>query len=128
MEINELIRIGKEAIAYSRITPRLKTGDCICVLESTDNRLYTGYSMSFSNSCFCAEQSAIIQMINDGVYSIKRMVTISKEGQVIPPCGKCIEIISHLPNSTEIEIAISDFAVKFFRDIYPFDWKEVVKK
>ena len=103
----------------------IKSGDCVCIIESKTDKHYVGYSYSFSNYGHCAEQSALISMFNDGEYEIRKIVTVSKTGDVVPPCGKCLELISQTSNSTNIEVALSKYVVKKLSDLYPYDWKRI---
>lgn len=47
-------------------------------------------------------------MFAHGEFSVSKIVTITKKGDVIPPCGRCLELISQLNNPDFIEIAITE--------------------
>ena len=123
MTFKKLIEIGNKRINYLRINKRIKSGDCVCVIESTGGSIYVANSVSFSGIVYCAEQVAILSMINDQHYEIVRLVTISKDGEITPPCGRCLELISQTDNCEKAEIAISANEYKHLCDLYPYDWK-----
>lgn len=123
MTFDKLIKIGINKISSQRVNNYLKYGDCICVIESAKGNIFIGINAKFSNFGYCAEQSAILNMISNNEFEIKKIVTISKVGDVVPPCGRCLEMISQTKNANQIDIAISKYASKKLNDIYPFDWK-----
>lgn len=125
MSFDKLIELGKQSINSKKINKYFKLGDCVCVIESKTKKRYIGYSYSFSNFGYCAEQSALISMFNNGEYEINKIVTISKTGDIVPPCGRCLELISQTPNAENIQIALSKYVIKNFLDIYPYDWKKL---
>lgn len=63
-------------------------------------------------------------MFAQGEFSVSKIVTITKNGDVIPPCGRCMELISQLNNPDFIEIAITEKESKNLNEIYPYDWKK----
>ena len=44
---------------------------------------------------FCAEHSAIANMILNGEYIIKKIVAVHKD-KIYPPCGRCRELMYQL--------------------------------
>ena len=125
MSFDKLVELGKQSINSKKINRYFKCGDCVCVIESKTKKRYIGYSYSFSNFGYCAEQSALISMFNNGEYEINKIVTISKNGDIIPPCGRCLELISQTINAENIQIALSKYVIKSFLDVYPYDWKRI---
>lgn len=45
---------------------------------------------------FCAEHAAVADMLKNGEYQIKAVVAVDSEGNAVPPCGRCRELISQL--------------------------------
>ena len=125
MDFEELYQLAKVSISAKKYNMYLKTGDCVCIVETKNGEIYKGYSQSFSNITICAEKAAIIEALNHGKNEITKIITVSKAGDVIPPCGECLNLISHLNDPTNIRIMISLYKVVKFSDLMPYDWKNV---
>ncbi|MCI0399596.1 MAG: cytidine deaminase [Chloroflexi bacterium] len=75
------------------------TDDCIvgevsAALLAGSGRLYTGLSIEASSGIgFCAEHSAVAQMLTAGESHIHKIVAVAADGQVLPPCGRCRELL-----------------------------------
>ena len=56
--------------------------------------VYTGINISlYCGIGFCAEHSAVAEMIKNGETKIRTIVAATAEGNVLPPCGRCREMI-----------------------------------
>ena len=124
MNFVELIKLGRRDIAYCKVNDNIKVGDCICVIESTHKNIYKGYSYQFTHFGYCAEQAALLDMFAHNEFAANKIVTVTKNGDVIPPCGRCLELISQLNDPEFIEIAVNECESKKFHEIYPYDWKK----
>ena len=125
MEFKELHQIALDSVCAKKHNLYFKTGDCVCVVETKSGDIYKGYSQNFSNITICAEKAVIIEMLNHGKTEISKIITVSKTGDVIPPCGECLNLISHLNDSANIEIMISLYKIVKFSELLPYDWKNV---
>lgn len=124
MNFRELIELGRRDVSCCKVNNNIKVGDCICIVESINKNIYKGYSYKFTHFGYCAEQAALLNMFAHDEFSVSKIVTITKNGDVIPPCGRCLELISQLNNPDFIEIAITEKESKNFNEIYPYDWKK----
>lgn len=82
------------------------------------------YSYQFTHFGYCAEQAALLDMFAHNEFAANKIVTVTKNGDVIPPCGRCLELISQLNDPEFIEIAVNECESKKFHEIYPYDWKK----
>ncbi len=65
-----------------------------CALLSSDGNLYCGVSIEIGSGIgFCAEHSAMAAMITAGESRIEKIVAVSSDGKVLPPCGRCREFM-----------------------------------
>ncbi|MBZ4187254.1 cytidine deaminase family protein [Niabella beijingensis] len=95
-------------------------------LETIDGNIYTGISIDTACSMgFCAEHSAIAEMLKHGEHKIKALVAVDSEGHAVPPCGRCRELISQL-SSTNLQtiIEVQDGVQVLLSEILPYDWKK----
>jgi len=69
-------------------------GGVACALLTSDGNLYFGVSIEIGSGIgFCAEHSAIAAMITAGESRIAKIVAVSSDGKVLPPCGRCREFM-----------------------------------
>lgn len=100
-EDKELIKNAKQLVS-----PRKVVGGDIkevgSVLITRKGNVFTGVSLDlYCGIGFCAEHSSISSMIsNTSETEIKTIVACSKD-KVIPPCGRCRELIQLIDKKNE---------------------------
>ena len=63
-------------------------------LVTVGGNLYTGINVSVNCGIgFCAEHSAVSEMIKNGETKIRRIVAATAKGAILPPCGRCRELL-----------------------------------
>ena len=117
-------------IADNLVNPRILTSTCEvasvgCALLTDKGNLYTGIDLDMACGIgFCAEHSAIAQMVLNNETRINKIVAVGKNHRVIPPCGRCRELLYQIDNNNlETEILINDKEVKVLKEILPYQWK-----
>jgi len=91
-------------IATEKLKPRKISNDCYvasvaCALLTEKGNVYTGVCIDTpSGMGFCAEHSAIAQMINNEESKIMKILAIGEGGKIYPPCGRCREFIYQINN------------------------------
>ena len=86
-------------IALEKVKPRKISMDCYVAsvasaLLTDKGTVYVGVCIDTpSGMGFCAEHSAIAQMITNEESKIVKIVAVGSEGKVYPPCGRCREFI-----------------------------------
>lgn len=78
-----------------------------CALITDKNTIFKGVCIdTISGMGFCAEHTAISQMITQGEYNIQKIVAVKKDDKggiiIMPPCGRCREFI-HQTNKKNLE-------------------------
>jgi cytidine deaminase len=94
-----LIRAAKELIRKRRS----KRSSVCSALQARSGKVFFGVNIDVQSSApcsVCAEYAAIGTMVTDGEDEIKTIVAVSshKGYSVIPPCGKCRELIGEFGN------------------------------
>ena len=105
-----------------------KAGDVACALLSSQGNLYLGVCIDVGSGIgFCAEHSAIAAMITAGESAISKIVAVWGENTVLPPCGRCRELMYEINEanlmSTEVILG-EDRAVKL-SELLPHPYHEV---
>ena len=98
-------------------------GDVAAALETENGNVYTG--ICFDVSCgigFCAEHSAIAEMLKNRETRIINIVAITRNG-VIPPCGRCRELIFQVDkNNLEAKVYLEEDKFVLLEELLPHHW------
>jgi cytidine deaminase len=131
----ELIKKAKEIIIKSKPVNLIDTGDTGSALITTKGNIFQGVSMGhYCGIGSCAEYQAIGNMISNGEKDIKTIVAVwydekKKRYQVIPPCGKCREMIHQTSkNNWDTEVIISEKEKVKLGDLLPNSWGGTIEK
>jgi cytidine deaminase len=69
-------------------------------LITDQGNMFTGINISpFCGIGFCAEHSAVAEMVKNGETRIKTIVATTAEGNVLSPCGRCREMMYQIDES-----------------------------
>jgi cytidine deaminase len=122
---DEYIELIAEAHQLARpIAPSetCSAGTVGSVIISRSGKKYTGICLDFSSSLgFCAEHAAIAEMLKAHEFEIALVVAVTNDGAVIPPCGRCREMMWQLnaANVNALVVLATDRAVSL-RELLPF--------
>lgn len=99
-----------------------------CLVSSTGN-VYLGVDIDTSSGTgFCAEHSAIAAMVTAGEYRIATIVAVWRDDSdrlyVLPPCGRCRELIRQLDSDNlGTEVILDEAHRRPLRELLPeHDW------
>ncbi len=125
---NEKINLKEIAVQLAKPTTLndyVAYGDVTAAIETMDGNVYTGISIDTACSLgHCAEHSAVAEMLKHGEYRIRAIVAVDSNGNAIPPCGRCRELISQLSEKNrKTVIEVSNGIFKTLEELMPFDWK-----
>lgn len=70
---------------------------------------------------FCAEHAAAAEMLKARESEIALVVAVNRVGEVMPPCGRCREMLWQL-NQTNREtlVVLSESTAKPLKDLLPY--------
>lgn len=110
-------KVLNDFIEYGGVAAAIKTGA---------GNVYTGISIDTACSMgFCAEHSAVAEMLKHGEHIIQAIVAVDNEGNAVPPCGRCRELMSQLSKQNlEAVVEVKNGIYKSLGEILPYDWKE----
>lgn len=70
------------------------TGGVAAALETEDGQIITDVCIDAQSSIgFCAEHAAIAELAKTKSMRIKKIVAVNWDGTILPPCGRCRELI-----------------------------------
>ncbi|MDT4968770.1 MAG: hypothetical protein QOJ64_3507 [Acidobacteriota bacterium] len=90
------------ARAHQLAHPFKTSDDCTAVsvasvIVSRSGKIFSGVSLDLSRSLgFCAEHAAIAEMLKAQESEIEMVVAVDEHGAVLPPCGRCREMMWQL--------------------------------
>lgn len=99
-------------------------GSVSSALITKKGNIYTGISIHMVCGLgFCAEASAIAEMVKNKETEISLIVAVKDTGEIIPPCGRCRELMYQLDkNNLETDIVIDNESVMKLKDLLPKVW------
>lgn len=103
-------------------------GDVACALLSANGNLYLGVCMDIGSGIgFCAEHAAIAAMVTAGESRIARIVAVWGENTVLPPCGRCRELMYEIDkaNLGFTDVILSENASVKLKELLPHPYHEV---
>ena len=123
--ITEAMNIAKK----NKLTDQCTVGEVSSVLITDKNNIYTGLLINASCGLgFCAEHSAIASMITKGESRIKKIVAVHYDGKILPPCGKCRELMIEVnDNNKDTEIIMDKERIVKLDKLLPQRWQERFK-
>jgi cytidine deaminase len=91
--------------------------------------IYTGINLSMLCGIgFCAEHSAIAAMLKDGETRIAKIVAVTAIGDIIPPCGRCRELVYQIdPANLDTEVILATDRPVPLRELLPENWQQYFK-
>lgn len=127
----ELIRLATEVMNPKHI------GDCYMgqvgsALVTDAGNVYRGVCLDTGSGLgFCAERTAISQMITNKEYKVKKIVAVwndnpEKDLYVLPPCGVCRQYLFMLSeDALNIDVVIGSNKTIKLRELLPYhEWPE----
>ena len=91
---DDLYRRAKEALNPRKLSPLAEAGGVASALVTDQGNVYVG--VCIDTNCgmgFCAEHTAIGNMVTNGESRILTIVAVNWDGRILSPCGRCREFI-----------------------------------
>lgn len=125
MTFEELYHKAKSVINPRQLSEDAEAGGVGAAILTESGNIYTGVCIDTACSMgFCAEHAAAATMITHGENRVIKMIAVGREGQVMPPCGRCREFISQLhPNNLDTEVMVGDGVIVTLRELLPHNWR-----
>jgi cytidine deaminase len=125
MEFNELISRAKSVVNPRRLSESVEVAGVGAAVLTEDGNVYLGVCIDTDCSLgFCAEHSAIASMITAGENRIEKIVAVDWDGSVMPPCGRCRELIAQVhPDNMKSQVMVSENKVVILEELLPYDWR-----
>jgi cytidine deaminase len=125
---SKMIEKAKTVLRPRKLSNDNSAGNVACALLSSNGNLYLGVCIDVSSGIgFCAEHSAIAAMITAGETRIAKIVAVSSDGKVLPPCGRCREFMFEIDatNLALTDVILGEDKVVKLQELLPHPYTEV---
>jgi cytidine deaminase len=131
----QLIEEAKKIIIKSQPVNLIDTGDVGAALITPKGNIFTGVCLGFyCGIASCGEYQAMGNMISNGEKEIKTIVAVwyddkKDKYKVIPPCGKCREMVHQTSKKNwDTEVIISETKKVKLKELLPNSWGGTIEK
>jgi cytidine deaminase len=130
----ELIQKAQEATKKAFLLVKLRDdwkymGYVGAALLTKNNNIFTGVNLELLCGIgFCAEHNAAAEMIKNGETRIISIVAVTNDNKVIPPCGRCRELLYQIDKEnlkTDVIIDNKGTSLKLGL-LFPNNWQLVL--
>lgn len=110
---------------FALTKPSLTAAAVGAALESASGRIYTGINLDLACGIgFCAEHSAMAEMLKSRETVVRRMVAVNAE-RIVAPCGRCRELLVQVdPRNLDCDVLLPGDASATLRELLPNAWLE----
>lgn len=122
-EFELLSNVAKRLAGDTTISKYVRCGHVACALMTDKGNVYTGISINAKCGIgFCAEHSAIADMLKAGETRIYKLVSASCNNVVVS-CGRCLEFIRQInKDNINTKILVGD-SYKTVDELLPVRWE-----
>lgn len=125
---NNFATLWREAYAVSKERKLGRSGTSGGVgsaLLTKQGSVYTGTCIDVDCSLgFCAEHSAIAEMLKHGESAIKEIIAVTHQKKILPPCGRCRELIYQVnPANKDAIVHLARDNQQKLRVLLPHHWR-----
>lgn len=122
MEFMELCERARQVLRPRQVSPTVEAGGVAAALLTSEGNVYLGVCIDTACSLgFCAEHAAVAAMLTAGEDRVEKIVAVGADGQPMPPCGRCRELLCQLGN-LEAEVMVAPDTVVTLRELMPCSW------
>jgi len=123
--IEALIEVAHKIVGkYQLSNADFSAGTVGAALLTTKGNIYTGINIEVACGMgFCAEHSAIAEMLKNRETQIEMIVAVNADS-IIPPCGRCRELLFQVDNKNlNTKVYLSKEHYMTLDELLPNRWK-----
>jgi cytidine deaminase len=120
----DLISRARAVLNPRRLSPSVEVAGVGSALVTSTGVVHVGVCIDAECGIgFCAEHAAVASMITHGESQIRTIVAVDWDGTVLPPCGRCRELICQVdPQNVETRILLPAGRIMTLRQLLPDHW------
>jgi len=106
----KLYKEAMNVVNPHQVSSTMWVGGVASAVLTKKGNIYTGICIDTNSSLgMCAERNALSTMLTHGEREVDKVVSVYKDGKVIPSCGACREFMMHLgEGANNIEILLDN--------------------
>ena len=123
--VKQLIKEAQNVLGeYTLSHPDYSAASVGAALLTVQGNVYTGTNLDVACGIgFCAEHSAVAEMLKHRETQIEMIVAVNTEG-IIAPCGRCRELLFQVDNkNVDTKVYISSEQYMTLDELLPQRWK-----
>lgn len=126
LSISELTNRAKKCAQWNLTVSTGELGGVGCALLTKMGNVYEGVSIDVACGIgFCAEHSAVANMVSQHETEIAMIVAVNNEGAILSPCGRCRELLSLInPKNRSAKIVVKAGKTVTLSQLLPFNWED----
>jgi len=124
MQIDRLIAEAKKSVGEFELSRKsFSAGAVSAALITAQGNIYTGICVDLACGIgFCAEHSAVAEMLKSRETEIKAVVAVS-ESRILPPCGRCRELMVQVnAKNKDADVIVGPDKTIKLRELLPNGW------
>lgn len=122
----KLINIAKQIVGKYPLSgfDGNSAGEVAAALITVQENIYTGICIDVACSLgFCAEHAAIAEMLKSHETEVKYIVAVREDGKILPPCGRCREMLMQINSNNRFANVIIDEDTSIqLSELLPYQW------
>lgn len=129
--IRHAIETTRKIREVAELRPDWKLMGCVgSALVTINGNLFTGVNINLQCGMgTCAEFSAVTDMIKHGESEIATIVAVTFEETILPPCGRCREMLYQInEKNLKTEVIVSANEKRCLAGLLPLNWQETFDK
>ncbi|MFA5308105.1 MAG: cytidine deaminase [Dehalococcoidales bacterium] len=125
--IQDLIKAAHGVTGVYKPSKQVESGSVGAALLTKDGNVYTGVCIDTASSLgFCAEHSAIAEMLKHHESEIVMVAAVDTEGRPGTPCGRCREFLYQLNKANEdTKIILGPDKTITLKELLPMHWLDM---
>jgi cytidine deaminase len=119
----DLITAARAVLNPRRLTRTVEVAGVGSAVRTASGAIYVGVCIDAACGIgFCAEHAAVAAMITAGETRIMDIVAVDWDGSILPPCGRCRELVVQVDDGNADTRVILSGGVKPMRALLPDHW------
>jgi cytidine deaminase len=129
MTIGDLVKEAHKVAGLYKPSRECESGSVGAALLTKDGNVYTGVSVDTACSLgFCAEHAAVAEMLKHKESEIVMLVAVNYKQEILPPCGRCRELIAQVNRANmKTEVILDQNKTITLSELLPHYWLDVGK-
>jgi cytidine deaminase len=125
-DLSDLISSARDVLGEFSLGNDSSAGSVAAALRTSAGNVYTGICLSLNCGIgFCAEHSAVAEMLKHREREVSAIVAVSAS-RVVPPCGRCRELLLQVsPRNRHAMVGVDGAKSVPLGDLLPHHWLSV---